>query len=114
MSGLRTRLPDRRASTTFAFEHAGHRFIATTSFFRNRQPAEIFLSNGRAGSYLDAAVRDSAILASLALQYGAPAEVLRKALGRNSDGTAASPIGAALDHIARDDELALAAEESSP
>jgi hypothetical protein len=103
MTGLRTRLPNRRANLTFAFEHAGHRFIATTAFFHNRQPGEIFLSNGRAGSSLDAAVRDSAILASLALQFGAPLAVLRKALGRDSRGVAASPIGSALDHIASDD-----------
>jgi hypothetical protein len=40
---------------------------------------------------------DAAIAASLALQYGCPAEVLRGALSRDSDGVASSPLGVALD-----------------
>jgi hypothetical protein len=42
---------------------------------------------------------DCAIAASLALQYGCPADVLRKALSRDSHGRANGPLGAALDQI---------------
>jgi len=42
---------------------------------------------------------DAAILASLALQYGAPLDEIRHALKRDVRGEAASPIGAALDRI---------------
>jgi hypothetical protein len=38
---------------------------------------------------------------SLALQYGAPLDVLRKALLRDSHGRPSTPIGCALDLLAR-------------
>jgi hypothetical protein len=40
---------------------------------------------------------DMAITASLALQFGCPAEVLRRAIKRDGQGRAASLLGAALD-----------------
>jgi hypothetical protein len=43
---------------------------------------------------------DAAIAASLALQFGCPVEVLRKALSRDARGNASSPIGVALDRLA--------------
>ena len=62
--------------------------------------AEIFLGNGRAGSDIDAAAKDSAVVASIALQHGVPVDVIRKALLRDSQGKASSPLGGALDAIA--------------
>jgi hypothetical protein len=51
----RTRLPDRRPSTTFAFECNNLRYLATVSFFDDGRLAEIFLSNAKAGSHSDSA-----------------------------------------------------------
>jgi hypothetical protein len=69
----REQLPTRRASTTFEFECGPHRYIATISYFPNGEKlAEIFLGNSRAGSDIDAAAKDSAVVASIALQYGVP------------------------------------------
>lgn len=48
------------------------------------------------------AARDASIMCSIALQYGVPAEVLRHAIGRNSDGSAAGPLGKLLDLIAKE------------
>jgi hypothetical protein len=96
----RIRLPNRRASTTFTFPCGKHTYIATTSYFQNGDLAEIFLSNGRAGSDIDAAAKDSAVLASIGLQYGIPLDILRKALLRDASGKASSPLGTALDIIA--------------
>jgi ribonucleoside-diphosphate reductase alpha chain len=42
---------------------------------------------------------DAAIAASLALQFGCPAEVLRRALKRDGQGKASSPLGVALDRL---------------
>jgi ribonucleoside-diphosphate reductase alpha chain len=42
---------------------------------------------------------DAAIAASLSLQFGCPAEVLRKALKRDGQGRALSPLGVALDQL---------------
>jgi len=43
---------------------------------------------------------DAAIAASLALQFGCPADVLRRALSRDARGNATGPLGIALDLIA--------------
>ena len=97
----RRRLPDRRNSTTFAFVCGPHRYIATVSLFPGTDRlAEIFLGNGRAGSDADTAAKDSAIVASISLQHGAPVDAIRKALLRDGQGNASSPLGVALDLVA--------------
>jgi hypothetical protein len=48
--------------------------------------------------------RDSAVAASLALQFGCPLETLRRALLRDAHGVASSPLGVALDIIAESDK----------
>jgi hypothetical protein len=98
---IRERLPNRRNSETFSLECAGLKYTATVSFAdRDGRPAEIFLQNHKAGSHSDSNARDSAVAASLAFQYGCPLEVLRRAVLRNPDGTAATPLGTAVDIIA--------------
>jgi hypothetical protein len=52
------------------------------------------------GSSIDAASKDSAVVASIALQDGVPVDVIRKALLRDSQRKASSPLVAALDAIA--------------
>lgn len=100
MSALRIRLPNRRPSTTFAFECGPHHYVATLSYFPNDgQLAEVFLGNGRAGSDIDAAAKDSAVVASIAFQYGVPVNVIRKALLRDAQGRASSPLGVCLDIV---------------
>jgi hypothetical protein len=64
----RQRLPNRRESLTFSFKAGRHDYTATVSFFTNGplagRLAEIFLTNGHAGSDVDMAARDAAILSS--------------------------------------------------
>jgi hypothetical protein len=97
----RERLPGCRASTSFTFACGPHRYVATISYFPGTDRlAEIFLGNGRAGSDVDAAAKDSAVVALIALQYGVPVEVIRKALMRAAQGRASGPLGVALDAIA--------------
>jgi ribonucleoside-diphosphate reductase alpha chain len=93
----RNRLPNRRASTTFAFECNSLRYVATVSYFADGRLAEIFLSNAKSGSHSDAAAKDAAVVASIALQYGVPADAIRHTLLRDAQGRASSPLGAALD-----------------
>jgi hypothetical protein len=95
----RKRLPDRRASTTLTIECAGLKFTATVSHFSENRPGEIFLTNHKAGSTAGIMASDAAIAASLALQFGCPVDVLRKALSRDARGNATSPLGMALDKI---------------
>ena len=96
----RERLANRRASETFSFRCNGMPYSATVSRFSDGRLTEIFISNGKAGSDADAAARDSGIVCSIALQFGAPVETIRRALLRNSRGVASSPLGIALDSLA--------------
>jgi hypothetical protein len=95
----RRRLSNRRASTTFGIESQGLTFTVTASAFDTGELAEVFITNHRASSGAGIMASDAAIAASLALQYGCPAEVLRRALARNANGRASGPLGCALDHI---------------
>ena len=97
----RATLPNRRPAKTFAFEHQGHRFTATVGSFADGMPAEVFLSAGKAGTAMEAMARDLAVIASIALQHGAPVETLRRAMTRLDDGSAAGPMGRLLDLVAR-------------
>ena len=105
-TAMRSRLPARRASETFDFEVGGLHYRATISRFpEGGCVAEIFLSNDKSGSQADSNVRDAAVAASLAFQYGCPFDVLRGALLRDLRGKAATPLCLALD---------LAAEREGP
>jgi hypothetical protein len=95
----RERLPDRRAAETFNLEVAGLRYTCTVGRFDDGRVAEIFLTNHKAGSHAGIMASDAAVLASIALQYGAPLEILRKAMMRDPRGTASGPLGVALDRI---------------
>jgi hypothetical protein len=105
MSAARKLLPSRRASVTFGIEVNGLKFTATASRFSDGRLAEIFISNSKSGSHLDTAAKDSAVVCSIALQFGVPPELIRQALCRDASGRATGPLGVALDAIA-DEEAA--------
>ena len=96
----RRRLPDRRASVSFNFTLDSFDYVATVSSFADGALAEIFLGNGKAGSGSDANAKDAAIIASIALQFGVPVDVIRHAVLRDGRGRAAGPLGTALDILA--------------
>jgi hypothetical protein len=100
---MRERLQNRRACETFAFECHGLSYVASIGRFDDGRLAEIFLTNHKAGSQADANARDSAVVASLALQHGVPLDVIRRALLRDARGNAETPLGAALDLLAEED-----------
>jgi ribonucleoside-diphosphate reductase alpha chain len=95
----RERLRNRRPCESFALELQGLRYVASFSRFDDGRVAEVFLQNHKSASQSDSNARDSAIAASLALQHGCPLEVLRRALLRDAQGNASTPLGAALDRI---------------
>jgi len=99
----RERLPNRRPSEVFELELGGLRYVVGFSRFRDGRVAEIFVQNHKPASQSDSNARDSAIAASLALQFGCPLETLCKALLRDSRGDASTPLGRALDIIAGKD-----------
>lgn len=95
----RDHLPNRRPALSSSFERDGARFEMTVGHYPDGRVGEIFLNADRANSTLDFLMSDAAILASLALQYGASLDELRHAVKRDVRGAAASPIGLALDQI---------------
>jgi hypothetical protein len=99
----RERLRNRRRSEIFTLELHGLRYVASFSRFDDGRIAEVFLQDRKPASQSDANARDSAIAASLALQYGCPLDVLRRALLRDAHGNASTPLGRALDIIAENE-----------
>lgn len=97
---MRKRLPNRRASTCFGLEHAGLRYTISYSLFDDGRLAECFVKNHKRNGSADIAARDAGIILSFALQYGAPADAIAKALSRNADGSASGVMAAVLDKIA--------------
>ena len=95
----RLRLPNRRPCETFDFESQGMKFTASFSRFADGSISELFIRNHKVGSMAGINVQDAAVLFSIARQFGAPLEVLRKALMRDADGRANGPLGTALDLI---------------
>ncbi|MGY3358832.1 hypothetical protein ACVWZK_005495 [Bradyrhizobium sp. GM0.4] len=95
----RHRLPNRRASETLSFEHAGADFTMTAGRYPDGRLGEIFIGAAHANSMLDALASDAAIAISFALQHGADLDALKSAMKRNSRGEPSSPIGAALDKV---------------
>jgi len=93
----RQSLPQRRPHWSITFSHDGHRYTAGWGEFLDGRLAEIFLNTDKNGTTLNVAARDAAISASLLLQFGCPVGTLRRALTRNSDGSASGPLGTFLD-----------------
>jgi ribonucleoside-diphosphate reductase alpha chain len=62
--------------------------------------AEIFLNTAKTGTAVDVNARDAAVSASLLLQHGCSVSTLRRALMRNSDGSASGPLAHVLDLLA--------------
>jgi hypothetical protein len=98
----RQRLANRRYSESFNLEISGLRYTATFSRYPDGRISEIFLSNTKPSSQSDVDARDAAVAASLAFQFGCPLETLRRALLRDPQGNASTPLGCALDIIARE------------
>lgn len=94
---MRRNLPNRRAHWTIEFEHGGIRYAAGVGWFDDDPAsglAECFFNvPGKAGTTIESHARDEAIAASLALQFGCPVDVLRKALTRNVDGSPSGALG---------------------
>jgi hypothetical protein len=81
----RERLANRRAHTLLNIEAGGFRYVAGVGHYQDGRLAEIFLTAAKGGTAIDDAARDSAVVASIALQHGVDADTLRHALMRNGN-----------------------------
>ena len=96
---MREDLPHRRDCWRFPIEFNGQHFTVQISLFDDGRPAETFVTGLKSGSDVQHLSRDGAILLSLALQYGAPVDVVRKSLARDEQENPSSLIGAIADAI---------------
>lgn len=94
------RVANRRAHETIAIEHDGQRYkvglgreLVCIDRGRLGPVFEVFLNAQKVNSPLDVLVNDGAILMSMLLQYGCPADVIHRAMKRNPDGSPSSPLG---------------------
>ena len=95
---LRKHLPNRREHVLVNFTTAdGFRYTAGLGYFDDGRLAEIFLNAAKSGTAVETTARDSAVVASLALQHGVPTETIRRAVTRKGNGEASGPLGALLD-----------------
>lgn len=112
----RCRLPDRRPSTTSRIAAGGIEAHATVGRDpASGEPREIFLrptGGSRTGSTVDHLVDDVAVVISVALQHGVPAQALASSAGRLGEFDEAgryrelgpaSIVGAALELIATEE-----------
>jgi hypothetical protein len=104
VTAQRERLPNRRVSETFEIEVTRRKYHVSFSRFPDGRLAEIFISNNRVNSDSDTAAKDSAVVCSIALQFGVPVDVIRRALMRDSHGKPSGPLGVALDFLVKEHE----------
>ena len=103
---LRETLPERRASVvvdTVLRTHPAPAYPCAigVGHFADGRHAEIFVhSEIKSGVELEAVLRDAAVLASIALQYGATIETLCHSLTRDDAGRPASLIGGLIEAAA--------------
>ena len=97
----RLRLRDRRELETIAIEHEGQRFKVGLGREDVDSPVvEVWLNAQKVNSPIDVLASDGAILVSMLIQYGCPAEEIIKSMKHNSDGKPASPLGVAAQLVA--------------
>lgn len=99
----RERLPDRRLHEVIEFRHGGVRYLAGIGRFADGRLGELFLNSSKTGTDLATADQDAAVVVSLALQHGCPAETIRRALARDPSGKARGAVGAILDVLSAEE-----------
>ncbi|KRR06207.1 hypothetical protein CQ12_11515 [Bradyrhizobium jicamae] len=95
MTGLRTRLTDRRAHWLYRFECDGQVYTGGIGRFGDGPIAEIFINGSKVGTAAETNAQDAAIVACLALQHGCLA--IRHALARS--GSAGGPVATLLNVV---------------
>ena len=90
----RQRLPNRRGNEVYTFVFEGRLYRATIGRFADGRLAEIFLDTDKPSSALQTHAENAAILTSLALQHGVPAETIRHSIN--------GPIAEVLRHACRE------------
>lgn len=101
----RERLPDRRAAFAIEYRFQNHDLIAHIGRYGDHEHGrvgEIFITCKKTGNDMDTIVRALSTVASIAMQYGADVDTIRKALPRNPRDEPMEPLGTILDLVAKE------------
>ncbi|RXG91561.1 hypothetical protein [Bradyrhizobium zhanjiangense] len=98
---MRRILPQRRDCETFEMAYGGlaKSHTITLGFYEDGTLGEVFINGGKTGEVVEAIARDSAVLLSLALQYGAELSNIKSAITRDEQGSPQSIVGAVIDRL---------------
>ena len=100
MMTTRRELPPKRRAETFDLFHNGIRYDVTIGYYEDHTTiGEVFINFPKSGMAAEAIARDSAVLLSLAIQYGVPLQTIAHAITRDGQNEAASVIGAVVDKL---------------
>ncbi|XUM21034.1 hypothetical protein ACRAVF_27105 [Bradyrhizobium oligotrophicum S58] len=99
----RRTLDARRRSETFdvAFGGLNLPHTVTVGYYDDGAVGEVFINGGKSGEQVEAIARDSAIILSIALQYGAPLATIAHALTRDDRDQPNTIICTVVDHLMR-------------
>ena len=97
----RRALPQRRRCETFdlAFGGLARNHTITVGYYDSGEIGEVFIDGGKSGEQVEAIARDSAVLLSLALQYGADLQNIKSAITRDGQGEPSTIVGAVVDRL---------------
>lgn len=79
-------LPQRRHAENFEVSFSGLAVSVSFGYYDDGRVGEVFLSTRKAGSVIDIAARDTAVLLSLLLQYGCSPKIIQRALTADATG----------------------------
>ena len=94
-------LPQRRSCETFEIDYGGlaKSHTITLGFYDDGTLGEVFINGGKSGEVVEGIARDSAVLLSLALQYGSELSNIGSAITRDEQGAPSSIVGAVIDRL---------------
>lgn len=95
----REKMPDRRETTTVAFDHEGISYTASAGRFSDDRLGELFIVGGLIGSSAHTMTQELSVLLSIALQHGVPLKTIRAGLPKLQNGAPAGPLGHAIKLI---------------
>lgn len=94
-------MPGRRRSENTQLRFAGMDVEVQVGYYEDGRIGEVFMSTRKHGTTLDILLRDTALLISIALQYGSTLEELSKSAIRKEDGAADGLISTLHEHLKR-------------
>lgn len=95
----RERLPTRRRSVNTSFSFSGLHLDAQLGYYDDGRLAEVFIVTNKVNTQVDVLCRDTALLISMALQYGATLPELARTATLKDDGAPDGLVSVLAQHL---------------